>query len=155
MKRLAILVMALASASASASASPTDGLEAAATKVTASVVRLADYVSGEEVGHGSGFFVADGVVVTNHHVIEHVRGSMVAIFADGKKAKVLGMLADDETHDLALLRIDGSAPPLVLAPGAELHVGQRAIAIGSPLGFDQTVSAGIVSAVRDGFPPNS
>jgi serine protease Do len=132
---------------------PSSGPEIIGARVGPSVVRLADIVHGEEVGHGSGFFVADGIVVTNHHVIEDISGDLVCVFADQRKVDVLGVIADDEAHDLALLRVRGTGyPTLPLADAATIHVGQRVIAVGSPLGFDQTVSSGIVSAVREGYP---
>ncbi len=91
--------------------------------------------------------------MTNHHVVIHIEDELVASFAGGKQIRVLGVLADDPIHDLALLRVEGKGyPVLTLAPSAEVHVGQRVMAIGSPLGFDQTVSSGKISALLADYP---
>jgi S1-C subfamily serine protease len=145
---LALLVVAEAQAAESESRS----IEAAAAKVSRSVVRISIRERDEELGNGSGFFIADGVIVTNHHVIDHAPRDTVAVLGDGSKLKVLGVLADDAVHDLAILRVDGNAPALVLADSAEIRNAIRVIAVGSPLGFDQSVSSGIVSALRADYP---
>jgi S1-C subfamily serine protease len=151
MARLVLLVCCLCPAVLRA-AEP-DDVKAVAERIGPSIVRLSNVDRGEEAGHGSGFFVADGVIATNHHVIDAVDGDLRAVLRDGKKLTVLGSLADDEVHDLALVRVEGSGQPVLpLAPSDEIHVGERVIAVGSPLGFDQTVSIGIVSALRDDYP---
>ena len=100
-------------------------------------------------GEGSGFVWSDdGHVVTNHHVIDD--GQLISvIFADGSEyeAQVLG---SDPASDLAVLQID--APPEFLAPvelgdSGELHVGQIAVAIGSPFGQEFSMTRGIISAL--------
>jgi S1-C subfamily serine protease len=150
--RLFTVLCAFALTSASARATE-PGPEDVSKRVGPSVVRIADMVNGEESGQGTGFLVADGIVVTNHHVIAEVDGDLVAVFADGKRVRVLGKLADDEVHDLALLRIEGKGyPVLQLAPSSEVIIGERVTVVGSPLGFDQTVSSGIISAIRDSYP---
>jgi serine protease Do len=98
-------------------------------------------------GEGSGFVVsADGLVLTNHHVIEHAK-SIKANFSNGRsvRAKVLG---SDATIDVALLQLDGDGPwPFVeLGSSKDAHVGDWVLAVGNPLGLGHTVTAGIVSA---------
>ena len=88
----------------------------------------------------------DGLVVTNQHVVGDAREAMVRI-GDGREsaARVLGSDADT---DLALLRTDlGDLPPVRLGDSARLRQGQVAVAIGAPLGFEATVTAGVVSAL--------
>ncbi len=100
-------------------------------------------------GEGSGFvWSSDGHVVTNHHVIDDGR-QITVIFSDGStyEAKVLG---SDPASDLAVLQID--APPEYLDPvelgdSGELHVGQIAVAIGSPFGQEFSMTRGIISAL--------
>ncbi len=98
-------------------------------------------------GEGSGFLVApDGYVLTNHHVVD-AAPVLAARLADGSEhaAQVVG---SDPATDLALVRIDGgSLPFLAVDAGAAARPGQLAVAIGSPLGFESTVTAGVVSAL--------
>ncbi|SDT88511.1 serine protease, S1-C subfamily, contains C-terminal PDZ domain [Verrucomicrobium sp. GAS474] len=107
---------------------------------------------GERGGSGSGFLISpDGLVVTNSHVIDGAERLRVQT-SDGRsvRAEVVG---DDPDTDLAVLRIDlPDLPYLRFAESGEIQVGQIAIAIGNPLGFDHTVTAGIVSALGRTFP---
>jgi S1-C subfamily serine protease len=98
-------------------------------------------------GEGSGFLVApDGYVLTNSHVV-HGAPSIVARLPGGDElaAQVVG---DDPATDLALVRVAASALPFLAVDGAtRARPGQLAIAIGSPLGFESTVTTGVVSAL--------
>ncbi len=118
-------------------------------KVGPSVVRI-DLTSGDgrRTGSGSGVIVSpDGLVLTNSHVAAAGRRAEVTTL-DGRvfSARILG---DDADTDLALLRIDGSdiLPAARLGDSKVLKRGQIAIAIGNPLGFDATVTAGVISAL--------
>lgn len=97
---------------------------------------------------GSGFAVDDeGRILTNAHVVAGAAEVRVVLH-DGAvaRARVLGV---DESSDLALLEADladGRLRPLELADPASVEVGETAVAIGSPLGYDGSVSAGVVSA---------
>jgi serine protease Do len=97
---------------------------------------------------GSGVIVgADGIVVTNNHVVEFAEGIFVAL-ADGRTFQAQVLLADKRT-DLAVLRIQaGDRLPIVeLGDSDLLKVGDPVIAIGNPFGLGQTVTSGIVSAL--------
>jgi len=98
-------------------------------------------------GEGSGFLVApDGYVLTNSHVV-HGAPSVTARLPGGDElpAQVVG---DDPATDLALVRVAASGLPfLTVDGGTRARPGQLAIAIGSPLGFESTVSTGVVSAL--------
>lgn len=99
-------------------------------------------------GVGSGFVLeADGYIVTNHHVIAGATKLRVTM-TDGRKleGKVVGQ---DPSTDLALVKVEAKGlPTLPLTDPATLRVGERVIAIGSPLGLQHTVTAGILSAVN-------
>ena len=96
---------------------------------------------------GSGFIIdRDGYIVTNNHVVENADAIRVKL-SDGKEfdAKVVGR---DSKTDLALIKIDGASGlhPIAMGNSDELKVGNWVLAIGSPFGLEQTVTAGIVSA---------
>ena len=132
----------------------------AAEKISPSVVKIdvtqADRRrSGqprERQGGGSGFvFTPDGLILTNSHVV-HEASRIGVSLADGRRfpAHTIG---DDPATDLAVIRLDthnNDSPHLVTAPlgdSQKLQVGQLAIAIGNPYGFQYTVTAGVVSAL--------
>lgn len=103
---------------------------------------------GEPVvqGLGSGFVVeADGLVVTNHHVIADARSVQVRL-SDGRsfEAKVVG---SDPATDLALLRLEGAEglPVVVLGKSESLEVGDWVVAMGNPMGLDHSATVGIIS----------
>jgi serine protease Do len=103
-------------------------------------------------GTGSGFIIrADGLVVTNYHVIENSKTIEVHLH-DGEvvQAKVL---AEDPSGDLALLQIptDRPLPVAPLGSSANLQVGELVVAIGSPFGFEHTITLGIISAKQRHF----
>jgi S1-C subfamily serine protease len=106
---------------------------------------------GHKMALGSGFVVsASGTAVTNYHVIRGAARA-VAKFADGTRGEANGVVAFDPDHDVAAIRL--AAPPrtaLRLSESDELQVGQNIVAIGSPLGFQNTVSEGIISGLRNG-----
>lgn len=101
----------------------------------------------EAVGGGSGMVVAgDGFVLTNNHVVDSATDIRVS-FTDGRVvgAQVVGR---DASTDLAVLRAArGDLAAVTLGDSDELQVGQLAIAIGNPLGFRNSVSSGVISAV--------
>jgi len=117
----------------------------------------------QEVGAGSGFIVsADGLVLTNKHVVSDNKADYTVITNDGKKypAKVLAL---DPVQDLAVIKIQpkssavaalsaGASPtfkPVILGDSSGIQIGQTAVAIGNALGqFSNTVSVGVVSGLQ-------
>jgi S1-C subfamily serine protease len=113
-----------------------------------SVVHIAVQGQGRRAGAGSGVVVThDGILLTNSHVVSGAR-SIAVTFPDGRHsaARLLGV---DQDTDLAVLRTDenSAAVPAELHDSKAVRPGQLAIAIGNPLGFEQTVTAGVVSAI--------
>ncbi len=98
---------------------------------------------------GSGVIVSpDGFILTNHHVVEAADQIEVAL-ADGRKAKAHVIGSDPET-DLAVIKIDlpGNLPAITFGHPELSHVGDMVLAIGNPFGVGQTVTMGIISALK-------
>jgi S1-C subfamily serine protease len=102
---------------------------------------------GMRGGSGSGvLFAPDGFLLTNHHVVQGSERLRVRL-NDGSEmhGRVVG---NDPWTDLAVVKAEGDTFPFaVLGDSAKLKVGQLAVAIGSPLGFESTVTAGVISAL--------
>lgn len=106
-------------------------------------------------GQGSGFIVnSDGIILTNAHVVKDAKEVTVKLTDRREfRAKVLG---SDAKTDIAVLRIDAkNLPVVVLGKTSELRVGEWVLAIGSPFGFENTVTAGVVSAKGRSLPDDS
>jgi S1-C subfamily serine protease len=111
------------------------------------VVHIEVGAEGAKAGTGSGFFISpDGYLLTNSHVVHGARDLRVFL-ADGRKFSA-DLIGDDPDSDLAVLRVSADdLAHLTLADSNAVRLGQIAIAIGSPMGFQQTVTAGIVSGL--------
>jgi len=134
-------------------------LDAYSRAVVAAAERVGPAVAHLEVelgakqrrGAGSGFaFTPDGLLLTNSHVVHRAR-RIRATFADGF-SRDADLLGEDPDTDIAVVRIGTNAaahalPSVVLGSSRGVRVGQLAIAIGNPYGFQHTVTAGVVSAL--------
>lgn len=119
-------------------------------RVSPSVVYITVSTSGGfGSGAGSGFVLdAEGYIVTNNHVVEDADEILVRFVDDTTFEAEL--VATDPDSDLAVIRVDASPDllkPVELGDSGALRVGQRAIAVGNPFGFEQTMTTGIVSAL--------
>lgn len=104
---------------------------------------------------GSGFIISkDGYILTNYHVVQDADEINVAL--SDRRERIAKLIGVDELSDLALLKIDADDLPEVRLGSSEaLEVGEWVVAIGSPFGFEHSVTAGIVSAKRRSLPdPN-
>jgi putative serine protease PepD len=169
-----VLAGGSSSSSSSTPAAPAGSVEAVAQKVLPSVVQLRG-----PSGEGSGIVIsADGLILTNAHVLEagqqqpqqegglgglggllgggqqpqqpSTSGTQLqAVFQNGQTAAVQ-VVGTDATADLAVVRAQGvsNLTPVALGDSSQLQVGQEVVAVGSPLGLSGTVTSGIVSALQ-------
>ena len=104
---------------------------------------------------GSGFIISeDGYILTNHHVI--AGADEVIVRMSNRKEFVARVIGSDEASDIAVLKVDGEdLPVLGFGDSEKLKVGEWVLAIGSPFGFDHSVTAGIVSAKGRSLPTDN
>lgn len=129
-------------------------LPALVRRIEPSIVAVSAATRFGPAGEGSGVIVReDGVIVTNHHVIDGA-DTVVVAFADGSQIAA-DVEAADPVSDLAVLRVDRDDLPAARLADRYPQVGEPAIAIGNPLGFESTVTAGIVSGLGRSIPARS
>ncbi|MBD37032.1 MAG: hypothetical protein CMI28_03020 [Opitutae bacterium] len=106
--------------------------------------------NGYEGGRGTGFVVReDGVIATNFHVIGEHRDFSVRL-SDGRTFRPHSILAIDRDRDLALIKIEAKGlPVLQLGNSQDLIPGQAVLSIGNPLGYEHSVSRGVIAAIRE------
>ena len=145
---------------------PAFDFTAAAQKASPSVVSIdryertptmmGDLSPEQETGTGSGVIVsADGTIVTNNHVVKGIdpsTGRVMVRLAD-KRALPAKILGTDPRSDLAVIKIEAKdLQPIELAASDAVRVGQWVLAVGNPLGFENTVSVGVVSSLKRDLP---
>ncbi|MFA0783457.1 trypsin-like peptidase domain-containing protein [Fervidibacter sacchari] len=118
-------------------------------KVMPAVVTIVS-ADAKDIVQGSGFIISsDGKIVTNFHVVAG-KPAILARRSDGSFLVIKGILALDKTNDLAVLQAEGRNLPFVqLGDSDKVKVGEAICVIGSPMLLEGTVSAGIISAVRE------
>jgi len=111
-----------------------------------------DSVPRDTQSLGSGFIIsADGYVLTNHHVVKDADEIVVKL--TDRRELVAKLVGSDARTDVALLKVDAKDLPIVtIGSPDKLQVGEWVLAIGSPFGFEQSVTAGIVSAKGRSLP---
>ena len=132
------------------SAAVDSGIAGVAAAVMPSVVQINVDVPSMQ-GTGTGFVISDdGYIITNNHVAGPAGkgGTVEVVFSDGATAQavVVGM---NPGYDIAVIKVDQTGlPPVAFGSSGSLQVGDTAIAIGSPLGLQGTVTSGIISALN-------
>jgi serine protease Do len=122
---------------------------AASIKPSIVVIESVDRV-GREGGRGTGFVVSkNGLIATNFHVIGEHREFIVR-FANGESYRPTSIVGIDRARDLALFTIDADhLTPLTLGDSSSLTLGETIISLGNPLGYDFSVSRGVIAAIRE------
>lgn len=104
---------------------------------------------GQTLSLGSGFYVRDGEVASNLHVVEGASRGYAKIIGQNAKYEIEGISAVDPERDLVILRISGfSSPALTLGDSESVEVGETIYAVGNPKGLEGTFSQGIISSIR-------
>lgn len=101
---------------------------------------------------GSGFIISkDGYILTNHHVVNNA--SEIVVKLKDRRELIAKLIGSDESTDVALLKVDSKDLPVVeIGSPDQLQVGEWVLAIGTPFGFEQSVTQGIVSAKGRSLP---
>ncbi len=106
--------------------------------------------NGQPLSLGSGFFVRDGEVASNLHVVEGAARGYAKIIGQKAKYDIEGITAVDPERDLVVLKISGArAGALALGNSESIQVGETVYAVGNPQGLEGTFSQGIVSSIRE------
>ena len=125
-----------------------EALSALAEQIRPAVVAVRD---GRR-GSGSGVVWAPNTIITNHHVVQGETPEI--IFIDGRKATGQ-VIARDPRNDIVALQVDGTPEPAAIGDSLELRVGQLVLAMGHPLGVENAVTAGIISALPTARDPRA
>lgn len=141
---------------------PAFDFRAAAKEITPSVVKISttapvrrmfqEEVTEQPMGSGSGVIISqDGYILTNNHVVENASGISVQVSTG--KVYPATLIGRDPRTDLALIKVGATGlKAAVVGDSKKLEVGEWVLAVGSPLGFENTVSVGVVSSVGRNLP---
>jgi len=158
------VIPTLGPSSSTLATAPPDFREAA-KKVIPSVVSVDQYNRNQswfddsdvlrETGTGSGVVISkNGIIVTNNHVVEvprdpeHSIGEVVKVRLPDKRTFIAKVVGRDRRSDLAVLKVEtNDLQPIEIGDSSKLEIGQWVVAVGNPLGFDNTVSVGVVSSL--------
>src|SRR5713226_10638697 len=143
------LIPVISIAAAAQSAPLRKDIPSLAKAANGAIVTIIAAANDKPIARGTGFLVsAEGVIVTNYHVIETGNVAVVK-FPDDTAFLVDGVLATDKVRDLAIIKIHGKPfRTLALGDSDDIQVGEEVVAIGNPLSLESTVSNGIISGLR-------
>ncbi|HAF61393.1 MAG TPA: hypothetical protein DCK95_03595 [Anaerolineaceae bacterium] len=124
--------------------------EIARKAFTSTVLLVMEDANGQPLSLGSGFFVREGEIASNLHVVEGASRGYAKLVGQKTKHDIQGITAVDPERDLVVLKISASgAPSLSLGSSDAVQVGESVYAVGNPQGLEGTFSQGIVSSIRD------
>jgi len=107
--------------------------------------------NGNMLGQGSGFVISEnGAIATNYHVVESAYNVLIQ-FINGKSFKEVSLIASYPSYDIAILNIeeDELFLPVILGNSDNTQVGEQILAIGNPYGWENTISDGLISGIRE------
>lgn len=124
--------------------------EIARKAFSSTVLLVMEDANGQPLSLGSGFFVRDGEVASNLHVVEGAARGYAKIIGQKTKYDIEGITAVDPERDLVVLKISGArAGAVALGNSESVQVGETVYAVGNPQGLEGTFSQGIVSIIRE------
>lgn len=124
--------------------------EIAKKAFASTVLLIMEDANGKPLTQGSGFFVRDGAIVTNLHVVEGAAKGYAKLVGQEPKFAIEGITAVDGGQDLVILKITtAGSPVLSLGNSDAVQVGETIYAVGNPKGLEGTFSQGIVSSLRE------
>ena len=113
------------------------------------VLLVMENAEGEPLSIGSGFFVGDGQIATNLHVVEGAASGYAKLVGKEMKLNIKGWTAIDRQRDLIILKVPTFGPEIILLGNSDMvEVGETVYAVGNPRGLEGTFSDGIISSVR-------
>jgi S1-C subfamily serine protease len=114
------------------------------------VLLVMEDANGQPLSLGSGFFVRDGEIASNLHVVEGAARDYGKLVGQKTKYDIEGITAVDPVWDLVVLKVSAARPqPLSLGNSDAVQVGEPVYAVGNPQGLEGTFSQGIVSSIRE------
>jgi len=124
--------------------------EIAKVAFRSTVLLVMEDANGQTLSLGSGFFVGDGVIASNLHVIEGAKRGYAKLIGEKTKYAIEGIIAVDPERDLVVLKItNGRSHALPLGNSDSVQVGENVYAVGNPHGLEGTFSQGIISSIRE------
>ena len=145
------MILSLAILLSGASSAHAQSAQEIAKKTFASTVLLVmEDASGRPLSLGSGFFVRDGEIASNLHVVEGGTRGYAKLVGQKTKYDIEGITAVDPKWDLVVLKISAAGSPMLpLGNSDAVQVGESVYAVGNPQGLEGTFSQGIVSSIRE------
>lgn len=146
---LALLCCALFLMGLPHTARPQAAQQIAKKAFESTVLLVIEDANGQPVSLGSGFFISEGVIASNLHVVEGASRGYAKIVGQRAKFVIEGTVGIDQKRDLVLLKISAPrTPTLSLGDSDAVQVGEPIYAVGNPQGLEGTFSQGIVSSIR-------